>query len=567
MQTTSFRCLKPALLAIASTLLLPSVPAAADGAARATDLYVSDVVYPEVLDVDLRDLPRARPWQPGDPIEIVPEATVHDFGVEADPSWEDPVRQVASEGTTFSGSLLREFQGIPFGGGSPPDTVGDVGLNHYVGAVNASRFGIWGKSGQVLVGATALRSLWVPNGGAGASPCNDGDGDPIVQYDELADRWLLSEFDTTGNTFCIYISRGADPITSGWFVYAFSAPSFPDYPQYGMWPDAYYVSSFEFPNLGIYAFDRASMLAGAPATFQRFTIPALSGTSPRETRILPADHDGAIAPSAGLPGVFARTVDNTQDNSNPTDRIEIWEFHVDWVTPANSTFTNVQNLTPAAFTLLPCSPGIRDCVPQPGTGVLIDALFNRPMRRLAWRVVDGTARMVMTQVVDVGGSIAGKRWWELRSDTCLEGCAATEGAGWSIFQEGTYSPDTVERFMGSAAMNAAGDIALGYTVSDGTSVRPGIRVTARHADDPAGQMTMEELTIKEGIGVQTSTQRWGDYSSMNVDPFNGKTFWYTNEIVQANGQWLTWVGAFRVDGLFEDGFESGDTTGWTATVP
>lgn len=562
MQTTAIRRLQPALFAIASILLLPSVSAAADGNNQASEVYVSDVVYPVTIDVDLRDLPRARPWQPGDPIEIVPEATVFDFGVEADLGWEDPVRQGTTEGVSFAGSLLDTFQGIPFGGGTPPDTVGDVGRGHYIGAANASRFGIWSKTGVVLVGATALRSLWLPNGGAGGSPCTDGDGDPIVQYDELADRWLLSEFDITGNTFCIYISRGADPVTSGWWVYAFSAPSFPDYPQYGVWPDAYYVGSFEFPNLGIYAFDRANMLIGAPATFQRFAIPALSGTSPRETRILPADHDGVIAPSAGQPNTFARSVDNTQDSSNPTDRIELWDFHVDWVTPANSTFTNVQNLTPAAFTLLPCSPGIRDCVPQPGTASLIDALFNRAMRRLAWRQFDDGERMVVTQTVDAGGSIAGKRWWELRRSV-----VAAEGAGWSIFQEGTYAPDSVERFMGSVAMNADGDIGLGYTVSDATSVLPGVRVTARRDGDPAGQMTMDELTIRDGIGIQTTSQRWGDYSSMNVDPFNGKTFWYTNQIIQANGQWLTWIGSFRLDGLFADGFESEDTSAWSSAVP
>ncbi|NJL28904.1 MAG: hypothetical protein HC897_13925 [Thermoanaerobaculia bacterium] len=562
MQTTDSRRLLPAFLAALSILLLATVSTAVETNAQASEVYVSDVVYPVTLDVDLRDLPRAHTWQPGDPIEVVPEGTVFDFGVEADLSWEDPVRQTASEGLAFSGRLLTNFQGIPFGGGTPPDVVGDVGFNHYIGAVNASRFAIWDKIGQVLVGPTTLNTLWTANGGTAGSPCLDGDGDPIVQYDELANRWLLSEFDTTGNTFCIYISRTADPVAGGWFVYAFSAPRFPDYPQYGVWPDAYYVSSFEAPDLGIYAFDRAKMLVGAPATFQRFTIPALSGTSPRETRILPADHDGAVAPVFGQPNVFARTVDNTQDNSNPNDRIELWEYHVDWTTPANSTFTNVQTLTPAPFTLLPCSPGIRDCVPQPGTTNLIDALFNRAMRRLAWRKFDDGERMVVTQTVDAGGSIAGKRWWELRNSGAL-----TEGAGWSIFQEGTYAPNSVERFMGSVAMNANGDIALGYTASDATSVLPAIRVTARRSGDPAGQMTMDELTIRGGVGVQTTSQRWGDYSSMNVDPANGKTFWYTNEIIQANGLWLTWIGAFRIDPLFIDGFESGDTTAWTASVP
>ena len=121
--------------------------------------------------------------------------------------------------------------------------------------------------------------------------------------------------------------------------------------------------------------------------------------------------------------------------------------------------------------------------------------------------------------------------------------------------------------MGSMAMNSVGDIALGYTVSDATSVLPGMRVTARLRDDPAGMMTMNELTIKDGEGIQTFTQRWGDYSSMDVDPADGETFWYTNQIVQSNGQWITWVGSFNLNGIFVNGFESGDTTAWTATVP
>ena len=378
---------------------------------EASDVYVSEIVIPRVIDVDLRSLSAAPAWSPGDPIEVVPEGTVADFSdVEEDPFWVDPVRQGTTEGGTFSGALFQAFVGLPFGGGAPPDVIGDVGPNHYIGMVNASRFAIWGKDGSVIVPATTLNTLWAAGGG-GSSPCQDGDGDPVVQYDQLADRWFLSEFDITGNTFCLYISQGPDPVTSGWYVYDFSAPSFPDYPRYGVWPDAYYVSTFESPLLGIYAFDRLAMLDGDPATFQRFTIPQLNGTASRVTRILPADHSGGPAPSAGLPNYFARTVDNTQDNSDPTDRIEIWEYSVDFVTPANSTFTNTQNLTPAAFTLLPCTPGTRDCVPQPGTAVLLDALFNRALRPLGWRVVDGEASMTMTQVVDAGGGLAGKRWW------------------------------------------------------------------------------------------------------------------------------------------------------------
>lgn len=548
-------------LAVSCLMLVGSFAVADSGELnQASDLYVGEIVVPRVLDVDLRQLPPAPEWRPGDPIEIVPEGSVSGYPVEADPSWQDPVRQGSTDGVDFDGTLIQAFAGIPFGGGTPPDVIGDVGPDHYILMVNSSRFAIWDKAGNVLVPTTALSSLWAANGG-GSSPCSDGDGDPIVQYDELADRWLMTEFDLTGNTFCIYVSQTADPVGGGWYVYDFSAPSFPDYPKYGVWPDAYYVSSFESPSLGIYAFDRIAMLAGSAATFQRFAIPQLNGSSSRVTRILPADHDGVQAPVAGLPNFFARTVDATQDSSNPTDRIEIWEYSVDWATPGNSTFIKTQDLTPAAFTLLPCtgSPA-RNCVPQPGTSAQLDALFNRALRRLAWRVVDGTSRMVVTQVVDAGSGVAGKRWWEFRSTNTI-------GDSWSIYQEGTYSPDSVGRFMGSMAMNASGDIALGYTVSDAVSVLPGVRVTARKNGDPAGMMTMNELTIKDGEGIQTSTQRWGDYSSMNVDPADGQTFWYTNEIVQSNGLWTTWIGEFSLGTIFADGFESNNTDAWSRVVP
>ncbi len=517
-----------------------------------TDFFVSETVVPHVLDVDLRQVPPASVWKPGDPIFEIPERLLADYGVDPDPDWVDPLRQVGRAGAGTSAELGPSFGGLSFAGGTPPDTVGDVGPDHYIQMVNSSRFAIWNKAGVPVVPETDLSDLWT----GGGSPCADGDGDPIVLYDELADRWLMTEFDLSGNTFCIYVSQTPDPVAGGWFVYDFSAPSFPDYPKYGVWPDAYYVSSYEPPSLGIYAFDRASMLAGAPATFQRFAIPQLVGTASRVTRILPADADDS--PPAGAPNYFARTVDDTQDSSNPVDRIEIWEYVVDFATPANSSFTLASSLTPAPLTLFPCSPGSRDCVPQPGTAVLIDVLFNRAMRRLQYRNFGTHASMLLNQVVDVGGAIAGQRWWELRK----------VGAGaWAIHQEGTYSPDSVHRFMGSMAMNAAGEIALGYSVTDAVSVLPGIRATARRASDPAGTMTLDELTIIDGVGVQTISQRWGDYSSMNVDPSDGLTFWYTSEYIQANGLWTTHVGSFSLVEIFADGFESGDATAWSSSTP
>jgi hypothetical protein len=543
------------------SLVLVGVAVACPGVAQAQDpldseVYVSEMSVPYVLDVDLRTLSPVPEWQPGDPIEVVPEGLFADFPVEPELGWTDPVRQQG--GPLFAGQALFSFSAHPSGNSSPPDTVGTVGPNHYISMVNSSRFAIWDKQGNNLVPPTAFGSLW-----SALSSCVSGSGDPIVQYDRAADRWLMQQFVISGNIFCIAISQGPDPVTSGWFLYQFSAPVFPDYPQFGVWNDAYYAGTFESPDLGIYAFDRTSMLAGAPATFQRFAISHLSGSSPRVTRILPSDAESATPPPEGSPAFFARTVHSTQDSSDPTTRIEIWEYHVDFVTPANSTFTLAQTLIPAPFALLPCSPGVRDCIPQPGTGVLLDALFNRALRNLQYRNFGTHETMVITQVVDTGG-IAGKRWWELRRTPADD---FELGGGWVIHQEGTYSPDSEHRFMGSVAMNGKGEIALGYSVSS-DSVFPEIRVTARRPGDPAGEMTMAEITLVPGEASYTANQRWGDYTSMDVDPADDETFWFINQRVDANGQRNVWVGAFELNQeIFSDGFESSNTLAWSATVP
>ncbi|MGE0641817.1 MAG: hypothetical protein AB7G12_07020 [Thermoanaerobaculia bacterium] len=543
-----------------SFLLIAGVALAAPGAAQnggdsiPGGPFVSDPVVPFVLDVDLRDLPRAPVWKPGDPIEVVPERVFSDGPTERIESWLDPVLQESLP--TFPGFLLFAFEAHPPSNSNPPDTVGAVGPNHYISMVNASRFAIWNKQGVNIVPPTLLNTLW----GGGASPCSDGDGDPIVEYDDLADRWLMQEFDTTGNTFCIYISQGPDPVTDGWFSYSFSTTVFPDYPQYGVWPDAYYAGTFESPDLGIYAFDRTNMLLGQPATFQRFAIPHLEGTSPRVTRILPADLDGANPPPSGAPNPFVRSVHETMDNSDMRTRLELWDFHVDFATPANSSFTFEQEFLPAPFALLPCSPGVRDCVPQPGTPTLIDALFNRALRRLQYRITDDDVEtMLINQVVDAGSGVAGIRWWELQRTM------SPLGAGWTLRQDATYSPDSTYRFMGSMAMNGVGDIALGYSASS-SSVFPSIRATGRRAGDPLNEMTMAELTIVPGVASMAASQRWGDYSSMDVDPADDKTFWYINQILTSTSQRSVWVGAFSLDIVFANGFESNDFSAWSSVT-
>jgi hypothetical protein len=421
---------------------------------------------------------------------------------------------------------------------NPPDTVGDVGRNHFVQMVNATFYQVWDKAGNPLTPPLLFGNLW-PVG----ERCRNNAGDPIVVYDHLADRWLLSQF-ADPNHMCFAISQTPDPTTGTWFLYTFDVGVFPDYPKIGVWPDGYYMTSYEGATLGVFAFQREAMLLGQPARFVKTTIPTLVGTV-RDTRILPSDLDGP-APPAAIPNVFVRTVDDRQDLSNPIDRIEIYEARVNWSTPSFS-FARVNTLFPAGFNTMACNRnglGIRDCVPQPGTTATVDALSNRPMMQLKYRDFGSYQAMVFNQTIDVHGSIpgsvrevAGIRWYELRKAT----------ADWSIHQQGTYTAQPsgasesalLHRWMGSAAVDRYGNIAVGYSAGNSDAANPlfpGIRYTGRYADDPLGLLPEPERTIVNGTNAQTGGgMRWGDYSAMSVDPVDDCTFWYTTHVAGVGG--------------------------------
>ena len=316
--------------------------------------------------------------------------------------------------------------------------------------------------------------------------------------------------DSSGPFFnCVAISTSPDP-TGTYYRYAFSAPQFPDYPKYGVWPDAYYLNTREGDTtLGNYALERAEMLAGNPAArVVRF------GVGPGYqygNGLLPSDLDGEDLPPAGSPNYFIGTQDNDGSYGAPIDAINIYEFHVDWGTPANSTFTGPTTLPTDPFdSAFPCSG--RNCIPQPGTSVKLDILSyrQRPTWRAAYRNFGDHESLVTSQSVEAQPGIAGMRWYELRG---LGGTPA-------IYQQGTYSPDTViHRWMGSVAMDGSGNMALGYSVSNGVDVYPGIRYTGRLASDPLGTMPQGENTLIAGTGSQTGTaSRWGDYASTSIDP-------------------------------------------------
>ena len=459
---------------------------------------------------------------------------------------------------------------------NPPDTTGDVGPNHYIQMNNSAATGgqtvyqVFNKAGaDASGGSVRFGGLW-PAG----QICNSDQGDPIVVYDHLADRWLLSQF-ANPNHMCIAISQTPNPLNNTWFLYTFNTTVFPDYPKFGVWPDGYYMTSYEFPNLGVYAFDRINMLLGNAATFFKDTITVLGTAAVRDTRILTADLDGAAAPAFGTPNYFVRTVDDQQDPANPTDRLEVYEYSVDWA--ANTgTFSLAQTITAAAgglaaFDIMTCNRGgaspanIRDCIPQPDTTATVDALSNRPMAQLKYRILDGTPTMVFNQTIDVAGSInavlgftpanevAGIRWYQL----------SMPGATWTIGQQGTYAAQPngatteaqlLHRWMGSAAIDKFGNLAVGYSIvndddTNGQEVYPSLRYTGRSHDDAPNLMGQPEKVILAGGNSQTGGPglRWGDYSSLSVDPVDDCTFWYTNHVAGQGGTGArpTQIASFR----------------------
>ncbi|MBI2829298.1 MAG: hypothetical protein HYX77_08525 [Acidobacteria bacterium] len=444
----------------------------------------------------------------------------------------------------------------------PPDPTGDIGPHHYVQMVNLS-FAVFDRTGNVLYGPADNRTLWQGFGG----PCEaTNDGDPIVLYDQIADRWMLSQFALPnfpkGPFYqCIAVSQTGDP-TGAYHRYEFmiSETAVNDYPKFGIWPDAYYmaVNQFscypifcEWAGQGAVAFEREQMLNGGAARMIYFD---LYGDDPTLGGMLPADLDGPLPPPAGAPNPFCQ-VDDDAWLYAPGDQLQCWGFGVNWSNPALSTFGVAAVLPAAAFDSNLCLYD-RNCIPQPDTGTRVDALSDRLMYRLQYRNFGTHEALVANHTVDAtGADRAAIRWYELRN----------YGSGWGIHQQGTYSPDYHHRWMGSVAMNRAGDIALGYSISSG-SVYPSIRATGRFAGDAPGVMTQGEVVIAEGSGHQTHTSgRWGDYSTLSVDPTDDCTFWYTQEYYEAKGTapWQTRIGAFRMRDCESAGPPTSDAPGTT----
>ncbi len=352
-------------------------------------------------------------------------------------------------------------------------------------------------------------------------------------YDHIANRWVLMQFAVpSGGPYyqCVAISKTSDA-TGAYDRYAFQYTGFNDYPKAGVWPDGYYVTYniFNGNTFGggkVCAMDRAKMLAGQPATQQCVQL----GTS--YGGLLPTDMDGATLPPAGSPNYIM----NLGSSS-----LNMWKFHVDWTTPANTTLSAAVNIPVTAFAAA-CGGGT--CIPQAGTQNTLDSLADRAMFRLAYRNFGTRESLVVNHAVKVGttkrNTYTATRWYELRD---------LANAKPTVYQQSSYGPDTTSRWMGSVAMDKMGNMALGFSASSST-VKPGLRYATRLSTDALNTLS-NETTIIQGGGAQTGTlSRWGDYSHMSIDLVDDCTFWYAAEYLKADGSfnWNTRLASFKIAG-------------------
>jgi hypothetical protein len=425
------------------------------------------------------------------------------------------------------------FPGLGANGSAPPDPNIAVGPNHIVQTVN-TRYAVFNHAGTQLIAPKSLSAIWAALGGACAT---QNGGDPIIQYDRLADRWVVTQIGSLAAPFleCVAVSVTNDP-TGAFFLYSFPfGNNLNDYGKLGVWPTATngaYLGTYNlfaggatFVGAQLCAYDRTALLAGAanPA--------AVCFTINNDGGYLPSDLDGATPPLDGTPGYFL--------NFETAASLRMFKLSPNFANPALSQITQVSPDVAVSPFSQACGGGT--CIPQSGTTTQLDSLGDRLMYRLAFRMFSNHESLVVNHSVATGTTV-GVRWYELQAPV-------SPTASFTLFQQGTFAPDLTFRWMASAAMDQAGDIALGYSASSST-IHPAIRFTGRTPNDPAGTMGTES-SLLEGPGSQTAgLTRWGDYTALRIDPLDDCTFWYVNEFLPANGSfnWSTFIGSFRFAG-------------------
>lgn len=508
-------------------------------------IALPDVSFPSRFDTSpraLRDLidkvlpPRARggrDFEPGRPLAIG----------NSNPKFVDPLAAIGFGGVSASIVPNAATSGTPIDPNyrvAPPDTTGDVGPNHYVQWVNL-RYSIYTlarDSNNEITGFNLVNGfpkngnvIWQGFGG----PCETyNDGDPIVQYDQLADRWVLTQFAVSARPYtqCVAVSTSPDP-TGTYYRYSYSySSSFNDYPKMSVWPDGYYITynMFLYGSLfsggRVCAFERSKMLLGQTAR------QICKSTSSSYPSLLPADLEGSTLPPSGSPNFLLSMTSNS---------IRYWKYAVNW-TAGTATLTGPTTISGVASFTRACNGGT--CIPQPGTSQQLASLADRLMYRLSYRNFGGGREALLVNHSVSANSASGIRWYELSNASGKTISSATP----IIRQQGTYAPTPDFRWMGSAAMDKTGGIAIGYNISNGSSIRPSIRYAYRGPSDPLGTLG-SEVNILDGPGSQTaSLARWGDYSTISVDPKNDCTMVFTTEYIPSNGNfnWSTYIYSFRL---------------------
>jgi hypothetical protein len=429
----------------------------------------------------------------------------------------------------LSATISRNFNGISDSSNAylavPSDSNLAVGSTQVVETINTA-YQVYSKStGASLLGPRQISSIFTNFPGlCGQGPSSPYYSDPVVVYDRMANRWIISivalNSSFTQGSECIAVSKSSDA-TGTYYRYAFSFGTnlLNDYPKLGVWPDAYYASynifsPTAFVGAKACAYQRAAMLNGASAKVVCFTKSS-------EFSFLPASLDGAAFPPSGEPDFF---LDLYLFSSTS---LHLFRFHVDFVTPANSRFTGPVSIAVAGFTMA-CNGGT--CIPQAGTKQQLDSLGDRLMFRLAYRNFGTHESLVVNHSVKSSAAPSGLRWYEIRNPNGTP----------TVFQQSTFTSGSNSLWMGSIAMDKVGDMALGFSESSG-SIHPSIAYTGRVPTDPTNTMESPAL-IFAGGGSQTGGtpnggSRWGDYSSMVIDPSDDCTFWYVNQYIPANGLW------------------------------
>jgi hypothetical protein len=417
------------------------------------------------------------------------------------------------DGTRTAKSPIQNWQGITANGMYPLDPTGAASSNRYLQATNSTLYKVYNKANGNVITSGTLGNLW--------SPASPNDGDPIVMYDRFADRWFISQFGEADNSIYIAISQTNDP-AGAYYTYTFTSPEFPDYLKFSIWQDGYYMTSNQNQQK-VFAFERTKMLNGDPnarAVYTDFSPPSGGGFFVP----LPADADGNNGfPENNTPCPIFSYSDNAW-SENSVDAIQIYEMTVDWSSSTPSATINFVTTLPTAAFDASYDSNWND-IPQPGTSQKLDGIGGVLNYRAQWRKWMYHNSVVLTWAVKVNDTKRSLMWCELRQDL--------NSHTWSIYQQGIYAPDNLNRWVGSIAMDDLGNIGLCYTVSGASTKYPSLAYTGRLSSDPLNTMTFSETTAIEGVVSQTGTNRFGDYAHTTLDP-DGSTFWHTGEYMGGN---------------------------------